>query len=350
MSRLYDRIHRYGTHSLLTGGERPGIRGLLDRATVVSTDNIMDLVFRGDSGRDAGQWCLTRDVPNLAPPMAELFLEGRLPKRMSPGWERNFNSLRVQVQSVGLLLSATDFGDDHAAADRFFEHASGPAGKGVRTPEEPGNDQPMQLGGKVRWVMEGCIYIELSGHRRPLEGCSWMHAAVGPDGAPPKLLGGRPALLFGTDAALEEHLQQMAWLMHSLTLPLFLAITFMHCHNVPLLARDPPRKLQRKHRKATSGDLTRYHVLDIDHARHVLSTEGRADEVGLRRALHIARGHFRTYTPERGGPFGRRITQPVTVWIPQHARGKATAGRVEKDYSVSALAPQPTNETREQIQ
>jgi len=42
--------------------------------------------------------------------------------------------------------------------------------------------------------------------------------------------------------------------------------------------------------------------------------------------LHEACGYFRTYTPEGGGPFGRKITEPYTEWVRSHARGARTSG------------------------
>ena len=43
-------------------------------------------------------------------------------------------------------------------------------------------------------------------------------------------------------------------------------------------------------------------------------------------APHEACGYFRTYTPEGGGPFGRKITEPYTEWVRSHARGARTSG------------------------
>ena len=43
-------------------------------------------------------------------------------------------------------------------------------------------------------------------------------------------------------------------------------------------------------------------------------------------APHKACGYFRTYTPEGGGPFGRKITEPYTEWVRSHARGARTSG------------------------
>ena len=38
-------------------------------------------------------------------------------------------------------------------------------------------------------------------------------------------------------------------------------------------------------------------------------------------APHEAEGYWRTYTPEGGGPFGRKIAEPYTEWVRPHTRG-----------------------------
>lgn len=41
---------------------------------------------------------------------------------------------------------------------------------------------------------------------------------------------------------------------------------------------------------------------------------------------HECDGYLRIYTPEGGGPFGRKITEPYTEWVRPHARGKTEGG------------------------
>ena len=64
-----------------------------------------------------------------------------------------------------------------------------------------------------------------------------------------------------------------------------------------------------------------------------LQSEGGASKNGLKKALHICRGHFATYTQD-APLFGNFVG---TVWKPQHVRGNAQHGAVVKDYRV--LAP-----------
>lgn len=114
-----------------------------------------------------------------------------------------------------------------------------------------------------------------------------------------------------------------------------LAIAFAHCKNVAQLdvsAKVNP--LDQTLRKMKWPRLV-YRRLAIDPMREVLRTEGQSAEVGLKRALHICRGHFAVYP---NGLFNRTPGQPQQVFIPQHVRGKAENGMVLKDYAVKAPA------------
>ncbi|MDO8607291.1 MAG: hypothetical protein Q7R40_12205 [Phaeospirillum sp.] len=113
-----------------------------------------------------------------------------------------------------------------------------------------------------------------------------------------------------------------------------LALSFMHCRNVKVETHEPDAKHARAWVKQHRHPLTRYHTLIIDPMREVLRREGGAERVGLQKALHICRGHFRTYTEEKP-MFGRYVG---TVWTPSHVRGTTEAGQVVKDYRVKAPA------------
>ncbi len=119
----------------------------------------------------------------------------------------------------------------------------------------------------------------------------------------------------------------------SLLLPILLmALSFMHCRNVIVRKESPPAPLSRKYQKKTGRPLLQYHVIQIDHMKKVLEREGHASTEGLKKALHICRGHFATYGEEgKGLLFGRHAGR---FWIPMHVRGKPEQGVVLKDYDV----------------
>lgn len=117
-----------------------------------------------------------------------------------------------------------------------------------------------------------------------------------------------------------------------LAAPAFLAVSFMNCKNVSLIPVDPPVALNRVRHEAGRKPFLRYHTINIEPMKAVLRTEGGVDSHGLRRALHICRGHFATYSEEK--PLFGRIAG--TVWRPAHVRGSAKQGVVFSDYRVNA--------------
>lgn len=111
-----------------------------------------------------------------------------------------------------------------------------------------------------------------------------------------------------------------------------LAISFMHCKNVTIRPFEPDASLNREREKHGLQPFVRYHTIDIEPMKRVLRTEGQAETVGLKKALHICRGHFATYTEDR--PLFGKVAG--TFWVPAHVRGSAKEGVVVSDYRVGA--------------
>lgn len=112
-------------------------------------------------------------------------------------------------------------------------------------------------------------------------------------------------------------------------MPTCLATTFMHCKNVELISNEPHAKLSRHHERKNGYPLVRYHTLNIHPMQKVLRTEGDIEHTGLKRALHICRGHFKTFEDK---PLFGRVTG--TFWWGAQVRGDARVGIVDKDYVV----------------
>jgi len=130
----------------------------------------------------------------------------------------------------------------------------------------------------------------------------------------------------------EEAVKSWGDRIAQLLFPVLLTISFMHCKNVELQAKAPPEKLSKKHRKKKGHDLVRYHVLNIDPLRKALERHRTGTPSELRRALHICRGHFKTFT-EDAPLFGRHTG---TYWWTPHVKGSKRSGAVMKDYRVGA--------------
>lgn len=131
----------------------------------------------------------------------------------------------------------------------------------------------------------------------------------------------------------------MQWEAHNPTLdpmipaslaPYFMAISFAHCKNVRVSNHATAPKVAAKRQKAGKPVGVTYKTLVIDPMKEVLRTEGGIEKNGAKKALHICRGHFATYTADK--PLFGRVTG--TFWKPMHVRGNKARGEVKKDYRV----------------
>jgi hypothetical protein len=138
---------------------------------------------------------------------------------------------------------------------------------------------------------------------------------------------------FGKSALPEDIQQQYGDYYAQFCFPVLLTISFLHCRNIELRPSIPSEKQSRSYRKKHGKDLVRYHILDIKPIRQLLDRYRRGERSDLRRALHICRGHFKTFSPD--APLLGRATG--TYWWGPQVRGSREEGVVLKDYRV--LAP-----------
>lgn len=159
-------------------------------------------------------------------------------------------------------------------------------------------------------------YLDRSGHliRQPDE-----------DGVSSAFRGNLPSI----PGLVPEVAAEAAGLLLNTIFPVILALGFMNCRNVTLSDAPPVPRRSAKHAHRQRTPL-RYQLLDIEPMRRVLNTEGQAHSKGLRHALHICRGHFKTFTDE--APLFGKITG--TYWWTPQVRGAAERGVVVKDYRV----------------
>ena len=113
----------------------------------------------------------------------------------------------------------------------------------------------------------------------------------------------------------------------TMTMPVLMAMSFMHCKNVHLI--DEPLTRQRRRKLERKGGI-RYKVLDIEPFKKQVRRETQPGESQLQRALHICRGHFATYTEDKP-LFGKLVG---TYWKPMHVRGNKAHGQIVKDYNI----------------
>jgi hypothetical protein len=144
-----------------------------------------------------------------------------------------------------------------------------------------------------------------------------------------------PTVMGGGIGLSEDDRAQIGSIWTSLIKPIFFGLSMVHCKNVVLQANEPDRRLNRERRDAGLKPFVRYHTINIEPMKKVLRTEGNSETEGLKRAMHICRGHFARYSEER--PLFGRIAG--TFWVPAHVRGSLKEGVVVSDYRVNAPAP-----------
>lgn len=109
------------------------------------------------------------------------------------------------------------------------------------------------------------------------------------------------------------------------------ALNFLHCKNVNITENHIPKKLIKANFKRGKEKpyFEKYYTLAIEPMKQILNTEGQAQSVGIRKAFHICRGHFKTYDEK---PLFGKLRG--TFWTPAHAKGNIERGSIKKDYEI----------------
>lgn len=377
MSRLYDRLLRdgcsikgVGDTSRLIGPDR------LRDAVVVEASNVCSYYYQGSIQEN---WDLHSDFPNLAPAFESCFVEMKAPKKIASevhglvDWHRDAPTAwaaYVEATDVSTVEADLEPGtaflttlrerferrygrelqqlaaDAHregipggkykeAAVSAFGEQTAADLGRlaalvdtenmALRSPQRM--EKMAAAAEKFRWIVGYHVFLEFGKSNIVGPLLEWR-LLIKEDGAPlpqtPGLIG---SYMARTDQqAVNQIYAELSPFFH----PAFLTTCFLHCNNVARDAVDPPPKASRKHLREHGRELTRYHTLRIDPIKQILEHSGRASQEGLQRALHLCRGHFKTYTPQ--APLMGKHTGTY-FWGPQ-LRGSGKAGEVRKDYSI----------------
>lgn len=123
-----------------------------------------------------------------------------------------------------------------------------------------------------------------------------------------------------------------AFMFNDMLEPLFASCAFMHCRNVEVIDEPLTRQQKRfKKRQAVKGrNVTYFNILDLYPFKKQIVKDGDSISTGVRRAMHMVRGHFATYTDE--APLFGHTTG--SIWKPAHVRGHQSEGKIVKDYRI----------------
>lgn len=327
-------------------------------------------------GTDKEVWVEGTDFPNVAPPFPAFWMEWDAPTRYLS--EVNGEVLAPEMAGVriGALVQALELGTNEERAERrsvstgkdeqflavdFELPAVNPGMKRANAPLDS------------RWFCVAYLFTGLPDAEPTLDAALFWFAAE--DGSyrgeyiKPGVQGGVSGVLHPdvfaaisgggllVDGVVQpasgsvlarEYLKMLRIQFH----PGLLTISFLHCRNVErrMLPAGPPSRKRNRHRPPKAG--LRFHVLEVEPLKVILRREA-GEKTGLQQALHICRGHFKTYgaplLDEKGNPirdeagnaresaglFGRL---KGTFWWGDHARGTRSRGEIVKDYSVDGPA------------
>ena len=261
------------------------------KAKVIDATNVLEYIVERE-GSASWTGAFDRDIKNATPPFELCWVEMAVPNEISP-----------QIERIGWAIVAT------------------------------GRQGIVE---KLRWTLAGTMAVQIrhrpgsaeSGVLSPVVNAVCFLDDNGDAICPP---------VFSLNQAWYRAEQDdwAAFWGHTSIFACLLAFCFMNCKNVSLDQVEPCRETNKKRSKAGLKPFLRYHVINIDPMKQVLRTEGGVETNGLKKALHICRGHFATYADSM---LGRKLDKPVTVWRPSHIRGSAKQGVVVSDYVVKAGA------------
>jgi len=266
---------------------------LLEESEVILASNVAQY-FYVTSSKD--EWDVLQDFPNVAPPFKTFFIEWDMPSSINNNGEKEKVEGVMHGAKVGVLFTATEDFDNKAYKD---------------------------LG--VRWIVVGIPFI-WSRVIDKIHSAGAAQLAIMPDGSVVKDRSGYLVGLTNDQLRIKDSAEgAITGSMHVA----LLALSLMHCKNVSIKAESPSRALSHQYQRKHGVPLVSYKVLEIEPMKRVLNSEGGANTNGLKKALHICRGHFKDYTEK--GLFGR---YKGMYWWDSHVRGDSTSGIVVKDYSI----------------
>lgn len=266
----------------------------LGRATPVLAYNVAEYMF---AQCEQEEWTAEKDFPNCAPPFETMWIECKRPS---------------------LIRSGSHVGP----ADRAPEYWGW-----LVTPLPVDDEAKFLLGPTLKWFTAWTLFL-MSPTGNVLPHVAIFSLPVDDRGQ----IIGKPLVFIPGGDVLGDQGKPMIDTCWSLAMPALLSLSFMNCKNVTVATHDPDPIINRLRKKNGLRPFVRYHTINIEPMRKVLRDEGGSETHGLKRALHICRGHFATYATSF---MGRTLDNPVTVWRPSHVRGSAKEGVVLSDYSVN---------------
>jgi len=311
------------------------LENLLQQAVIVRAQNIADYLY-GATGQET--WERREHFPCVAPPWKLSWMEWRHP-RYSNSEGKIVD--RGASPDVGVLLGAVDL--EAMKVRNIVPDAQGRiestvrwmlamdfyADLGIRNRD---GIEEVELGTTCYFIDTNGVLIESQDRALEQMAAEFTGQEALDYGQPfarnSYITPFTPAGIFGTDPDI---MQAINLTVRALETVVFLAWSFCHCKNVRIERTDIPKEVIKKRKKSGKVVVPRFTTIKIDAMEKVLKQMGsHKSGGGLQRALHIARGHFKTYTAD--APL---LGKHVGTWYwPMIAKGSKKHGEVIKDYDV----------------
>lgn len=313
MSRLIDRLFAQPQEKLAGWVNDPeSFRDTRERALRelsvaehINVDNVAEYIFAGTDQESFG-W---EDYPTVAPPFKSFWMEYRQPSG---------------------IVSSNPNEMAHRGADGALSLAHAPRACGALFAVMEAKEGTPAHDAGAKWIVNLLTAVEYK-KGEVLFPALWRGFGVREDGSACE--GDQIALVGDSpdkpSRLTQQDKQHVAWGLQATTIPMFFAISLMHCKNVELSDEPPAPKLSKKWEKRHGRPQVTVKTLMIEPMRKNLDTEGRAGVVGIKRAMHICRGHFKDY--RQSGLFGKHKD---IFWWDAYVRGDGGSGEVVKDYAV----------------
>lgn len=278
---------------------------------VIIADNIY--MYVSNYMRDNSEKKQLDELPACVPPFTAQFIEWNIPEvshtRDEAGELQVITREHVKMLQAGVYVYSSRSPDGRPilkGKDEVLDHALDKHDR------------------NIGWVVSGLLYLTTP-KGSPLAAGAGFTVILDLNGK----------LISTMGSCWHEELRELINVGVCMTL---MSSSFTHCRNVSTVDVSETQGPGRKWCRRQKVPELKYHVLSIDPN---LAKFARKDAVpdGLDRsgkAEHVCRGHFRTYSEDGGGMFGRGIVG--TFFIESHKRGSAVHGTVLKDYSVMAPA------------
>jgi len=271
------------------------------------------------------EWHHRDDFPRIAPPWPTSWIEFYTPRSVNSQGQIHYNAFSG-VKRQGVFVWAAEMEEDSGGVIHPFLQLLMAKSEIDRSPPKKALAPP-----EARWAVTWGVHLDTGNHVHKIgDVLDFL------DDSGRLCSSGKRTAIPAGELAKNMHRGKVdeelaSDILVSALLPIEFSLSLAHCNNVELHEDTVPDPVQKKRRKSGKNPGKTFKCLDIDPMKKQSRRESEEGESDVERALHICRGHFKTYT-EENPLFGQHTG---TYWWPMHVRGNEDVGEVEKSYRVN---------------